>query len=335
MRKIFLLAWNSAFASSPGVTELPEFVSVGPACRSMLPAGCLGLGGLGVTGCRLGVCASGLLGGGLLFLLAHRPCWRRCTRPETAVAVPATTAVRATPRRRPASSSFRLSWRRGGWPARRSRPRRVGFGLLEGAGSPGPGSGRWPPAAPRRGAGPRRTAPPTRSRRPGFQRTARLDHRRRLVEVVLIQTDPRRRPRRRRDRAPRPCRSPRSRPPWPTVQFGVTKTRSRIRTMPRVRQLDQQRQPLASHLVPGNSTTRQSMGPILPTRCSRSLLSSVSRRSNQACRRVIFSCSPTAGSFPSPVHSSCFRSSAWTRVILGLRREQFGTTTLKEIDADG
>src|SRR4051794_41722548 len=46
-------------------------------------------------------------------LAAHRPAWRRDTRLETAVAVPAMTAVRATPRMRPgmfAPSSLVFCW---------------------------------------------------------------------------------------------------------------------------------------------------------------------------------------------------------------------------------
>src|SRR3954464_498550 len=44
---------------------------------------------------------------------AHRPAWRRETRFDTAVAVPATTAVRATPRIRPGMSSSLLRPGRG------------------------------------------------------------------------------------------------------------------------------------------------------------------------------------------------------------------------------
>ena len=54
---------------------------------------------LAVTGCGGSACSGGLSWYSCWSRRAHRPAWRRDTRLETAVAVPATRAVRTRPRK--------------------------------------------------------------------------------------------------------------------------------------------------------------------------------------------------------------------------------------------
>src|SRR5215218_748998 len=91
-------AWNSASVRTPAALSSPSFCSASSMSPWLAAAGWAGGGGGGGGGAAYSCCGSSWA--------AQRFACRRDTRFDTAVAVPATTAVRAIPRIKPMSSAF-------------------------------------------------------------------------------------------------------------------------------------------------------------------------------------------------------------------------------------